>query len=172
MDIPKEEEKGKNREVKGKGKEMEKESKKPRGILRLPSTTLNVAPEPSPSESTVMINRSHEEELQAVDIAKLEAKAEEMSAKMDEKWTEGLGLKSPTPSIPAETARTAVQAADAADEDDPTRPLRRASTGCQPWTWEMMEKERLRGLELAKAWMQLDGALAEESARGHTALSR
>lgn len=37
--------------------------------------------------------------------------------------------------------------------------------GLQQWTWEMVEKERLRGLEVARAWLATDRLLAEESAR-------
>jgi len=33
------------------------------------------------------------------------------------------------------------------------------------WTWEQVEKERLRGLELARGWLSLDAELLEEFAR-------
>ena len=33
------------------------------------------------------------------------------------------------------------------------------------WTWEQVEKERLRGLELARGWLSLDTELLEEFAR-------
>ena len=131
---------------------QEEAGKKLKGILKMPKTTLNDSTEPSPTESGILINRPHEEELQAVDVAKLEAKAEEMSAKIDEKWGEGLkGSVAP------------VEAVSSAVQSERPAPARRSSG--QQWTWEMIEKERLRGLEIASSWMALDGPLAEESAR-------
>ena len=144
------------KEEEGKSKESEKAEKKPKGILKLPATKLN--DEPSPTESTVLVNRPHEEELQAVDIAKLEAKAEEMSAKMDEKW--GEGLRGST--VPEQATENAVRVVDIAEP-----PAQRSSrrTSGQQWTWDAIEKERLRGLEIVRAWMALDGALLQESSR-------
>jgi hypothetical protein len=132
--------------------EKQEAGKKLRGILKMPRTTLNDSTEPLCAESGILINRPHEEELQAVDVAKLEARAEEMSAKVDDKWAEG--LKGSVASVEA--------VANVVQSERPA-PARKGST--QQWTWEMIEKERLRGLEIAIAWMVLDGALAEESAR-------
>ena len=33
------------------------------------------------------------------------------------------------------------------------------------WSWDQIEKERLRGLELAKGWLALDGELLQEYSR-------
>lgn len=143
-------------EVKGK----QKEEANRRGILKMPTTTLNDGMDPSPSESTVMVNRPHEQELEAVDIAKLEAKAEEMSARMDEKWGEGL-RDSTMLTQATESALRVVDSASIADH--PQKQPRRMSG--QQWTWDMVEKERLRGLEIVRAWMLLDGILAQESSR-------
>jgi hypothetical protein len=145
-------------ETEKKGKQ--KEEAKLKGILKMPPTMLNDTT-PSPSESTVMVNRPHEQELEAVDIAKLEARAEEMSAKMDEKWGEGLGGST----LPVRATENAVDVVDNASiAESSQRPARRKSVG-QQWTWEMVEKERLRGLEIARGWMLLDGALALEAER-------
>jgi hypothetical protein len=134
-----------------------KDDGKLKGILKLPPTTLNdTPPMPSPSESTVMINRPHEQELEAVDIAKLEARAEEMSARVDEKWGEGLGQ------AVEEKAVRVVE--DASTMENMARQPRRGSVG-QQWTWEMIEKERLRGMEVARGWTALDGMLKLESER-------
>lgn len=138
-------------------KGKQKEDGKLRGILKMPPTTLNdTPPTPSPSESAVMINRPHEQELEAVNIAKLEARAEEMSAKVDEKWGEGLSQ--------AVEQKAVKLVEDASPLENIARPTRRTSLS-QQWTWEMIEKERLRGMEVAGAWMTLDGALKTESER-------
>ena len=157
--------------AKSDSKGKQKEDGKPKGILKIPSTTLNdtTTTTLSPSESTVMVNRPHEQELEAVDIAKLEAKAEEMSISAKVKVDEKRGTENPSDSTsPANTTENAapihVVESSSTAELPPQRPAARRPSG-QQWTWEMVEKERLRGLEIARSWMLLDGALAQEGAR-------
>jgi hypothetical protein len=145
-------------QAKGDNKGKQKEDGKPKSILKIPSTTLNdsnATTTPSPSSSTVMVNRPHEQELEAVDIAKLEAKAEEISAKVDDKWGENINGSS----SPLDTAMSTTEPPPPQQKT----PTRRPSG--QQWTWEMVEKERLRGLEIARSWMLLDGVLAQEGGR-------
>jgi hypothetical protein len=158
-------------QVKSHTKGKQKEDEKPKSILKIPSTTLNdtSATNSSSSSSTVMVNRPHEQELEAVDIAKLEAKAEEMSMpanQVDEQWSGTGGLKgsASSPASITEHPAATTHTKDITTSLPTQKPLARRSSG-QQWTWEMVEKERLRGLEIARSWMLLDGALALEGGR-------
>lgn len=130
-----------------------KEDGKLKGILKMPPTMLN---DTSPSESAVMVNRPHEQELEAVDITKLEARAEEMAARVDEKRGEGLG---------GTMDESGVRVVDTTLTAPSAQRLPRTASVQQQWTWEMVEKERFRGMEVARGWMALDGALKLESER-------